>query len=187
MPSLLPPEATIAFQSDLFTIYTWPQTLYDGSIKRFECCVRPDTAVVLAFLNPETLLLTHQEQPHRQQAFWDLPGGRLEPNEDPETGARREFFEETGYTIGRLEPWFTDQQDGAIRFSQHFFWATDLSSTPDKQHLDGGERITVIPIHRTEFRTHCLQDTLRNRISALAWLRLEANENEQARLTRFLR
>lgn len=186
MPPSPPPEATIAFQSELFTIYIWPQTLYDGSVKIFECCVRPDTAVVLAFLNPQTILLTRQEQPHRRQAFWDLPGGRLEANEDPETAARREFFEETGYTIGRLEPWFTDVQQGAIRFSQHFFWATDLSTASGEQHLDAGERITVIPSSRGELRDHCLADTLRNRITALAWLRLEANPSEQARLARFL-
>lgn len=32
---------------------------------------------------------------HRSRG-WELPGGRLEPNEDPERGALREFAEETG-------------------------------------------------------------------------------------------
>jgi ADP-ribose pyrophosphatase len=183
----LPKEAEIAFQSELFTIYTWPQRLYDGSTKTFECCIRPSAVVIMGFLDSETILLTKQEQPHRDRPFFDLAGGRIEPGEDPETAARREFLEETGYEIGRLEPWFTDTQQGVIRFSQFFFWATDLRQTPEKQQLDSGERIALIPTSRTDFRDHCLNDTLRNRITALAWLRLCENPEAQNRLRTFLR
>ena len=187
MTSSLPPNATVTFQSELFTIYTWPQQLYDGSTKTFECCVRPSGVVVMGFLDPETVLLTKQEQPHRERSFFDLPGGRMEPGEDSEMAARREFLEETGYEIDRLEPWFTDTQQGVIRFSQFFFWATDLRRASEKQQLDGGERITVIPTSLTDFRDHCLNDTLRNRITALAWLRLRENPDAQNHLRAFLR
>ena len=30
---------------------------------------------------------------------WEIPGGALEPNEDPEVAARRECFEETGWRV----------------------------------------------------------------------------------------
>lgn len=187
MPSPLPPQAERVFRSELFTIYTWPQELYDGSTKIFECCVRPDTAVVMGFVNVDTILLTKQEQPHRAHAFFDLPGGRIEGGEDPEIAARREFLEETGYEIGRIEHWFTDTQRGIVRFSQHFFWATDLRSHPTKQHLDSGERITLLSVSLTEFRRYCLHNLLRNRLTALAWLQLGEDLSMQERLHTFLR
>lgn len=46
------------------------------------------------------VLLAHWVEGRR--SAWTLPGGGLEPGEDPETAARREVLEETGFRV-RLE------------------------------------------------------------------------------------
>jgi ADP-ribose pyrophosphatase YjhB (NUDIX family) len=45
----------------------------------------------------DRLLLAHWNEGRR--AAWTMPGGGLEPGEDPESAARREVKEETGYRV----------------------------------------------------------------------------------------
>ena len=43
--------------------------------------------------------------------IWGLPGGRLEPDENPNEGIRREIMEETGLTVDIIAPadiWYGD-------------------------------------------------------------------------------
>ncbi len=75
--------------------------------------------------NDAVLLLRRGEPP--KKGWVDLPGGFLEPNEDPESGARRELREETGLMLGRADflglYWDTYGLPGFGRFpTMNFYW-----------------------------------------------------------------
>jgi 8-oxo-dGTP diphosphatase len=55
-------------------------------------------AVALMIFNKQGQLLLCKHT-YRRQHPWGLPGGGLKPGEDPLLAARRELFEETGFTI----------------------------------------------------------------------------------------
>ena len=160
MPASLPPDCDHVFHGIMFDIYQCPTKQYDGSTKTFEYLVRQDSVTVLGFLDPETLILTEQQQPGRE-AFFDFPGGRVDPGESHEQAAHREFEEETGYHIGRIMPLWNFQLQGSTRFEKTFFLATDLERIATEKHLDEGERVRVFPESLADIAARCHRRELR--------------------------
>ncbi|MGA8088527.1 MAG: NUDIX hydrolase [Terracidiphilus sp.] len=50
------------------------------------------------------IVMEHQYRHAAKQYLWELPAGKLEPNEDPLIGAQRELEEETGYRAKKWKP-----------------------------------------------------------------------------------
>jgi ADP-ribose pyrophosphatase len=95
----------------------------DGSTGRLEMLRHPGAAAVVPFLDDPTapdprLLLIRQFRHAADGVIWEVPAGRLDPGESPETCARRELEEETGMRARSLErlttiyttPGFTDER-----------------------------------------------------------------------------
>ena len=61
----------------------------------------PGAAVMLAIGDNNRLLLGRQYRIPARGYLWEVPAGRLEPDETPLKAARRELKEETGYTAAK--------------------------------------------------------------------------------------
>ena len=144
----LPPQAKKVFTGVIFDVYQWEQKLFDGSTATFEMPKRADTADVIATTGDKILIIS-DEQPGRP-AYWGLPGGRINPGEDPIASAKREFLEETGYTSSDWTPYSTEQPVGRIDWTIHTFIAKNITYKQDP-HLDAGEKIKVFFISFDEF------------------------------------
>lgn len=186
MPASLPANAKKVFATDIVSVYQWEQEMFDGSKRMFECYVRQDTTAVIPFLDRETILMTRQEQPGRSEAFWDVPGGRVDPGETLEIGARRELEEETGYRPGRMEEWFRKKHTGMVRFEQAIYVATDLSKLDGHAHLEDGEKIELVPMKWKEVIAMCLRREMRQPDVMLTLLTMEYDAASRERLQKFL-
>lgn len=121
----------------------------DGSEGELEMIRHPGAAAVVPLASDPTgpdpvVLMIRQYRYAAGGPLWEIPAGRLEPGEAPETCAHRELREEAGVTAGRLErlttiwttPGFTDE---AI----HLFLASDLAAATAAREPD--EFIEAIP------------------------------------------
>jgi ADP-ribose pyrophosphatase len=185
MPVPPPPNATRVFQGVVHDVWQWEQDLFDGSRATFECSTRQDGVSVIAFLDPQTILLTHEEHSGRAR-FQDVPGGRVERGETAEVAAARECLEETGYRIGRLQVFRQLPLHGSIRLVKTVCLATDLVPDADGPRPDAGERIRVQPTAWQEAVRFSLQHELRSQDAMLAILAMEFDPETRALKDRFL-
>jgi 8-oxo-dGTP pyrophosphatase MutT (NUDIX family) len=79
---------------------THPRT---GAIKRFSLIDCPDWVNVIALTGDRQVVLVRQFRPGTERVCLEIPGGMIEPGEDPCAAAARELAEETGYTGGSLQ------------------------------------------------------------------------------------
>ncbi|HEX5455905.1 MAG TPA: NUDIX domain-containing protein [Candidatus Saccharimonadales bacterium] len=137
---LVPKDAERVFKGRIFDVYHWQQKMFDGSYETFEMLKRPDTIKVIAIKNGKVVVLD-QLQPDSPAAFFDLPGGRHDYEEESELdAAKRETLEETGMTFKDWRLIDVQQPHSKIDWFVYLFLATGFEEQ-QAQNLDSGEKI----------------------------------------------
>ena len=76
----------------------------DGVRRRtVEVVEHPGGVGVIARPTARDIVLVRQYRHPVEEYTWEIPAGRIEPDEDPALTARRELLEESGYRCERLE------------------------------------------------------------------------------------
>lgn len=132
----------VAFDGRLLKVRRDTVRLHDGSEAWREYILHPGAVMVLAFVDPQTILLERQYRYPKRRHFIELPAGKLDAGEDPLACAKRELIEECGYEaaewfrIASLEP-SIGYADEVI----HLFAARGLKHVGHA--LDEGEHLTT--------------------------------------------
>jgi 8-oxo-dGTP pyrophosphatase MutT (NUDIX family) len=78
---------------------------------------------------------------------WEIPAGRIEPNETPEEGAARETVEETGWEPGPLRRLVSfHPANGLSDQTFHIYTADSATHVSDPTDYGESERIAWVPI-----------------------------------------
>ncbi len=139
-PRLL--DRQTAFTGRMLKVEVERLELPDGSTTEFEIIRHPGAAVVVPVNEAGEVFLVRQYRYATGDWRLEAPAGKLAPGEAPESCARRELEEETGWRAVELEPlgavWsspgFTDEL-------LHLFLARGLQ--PGNQALEEAELLTV--------------------------------------------
>jgi ADP-ribose pyrophosphatase len=186
MPVPLPPNAKQVFHGVIHDIWQCDQELYDGTHTTFEYMVRQDSVTVIGFADPQTIILTRQEQPGRGEVFLDAPGGRVDEGETHEQAALREFQEETGLVIGKMFCFRNMKHMGTSRYAQSLFIATNLTNHEKGPHMESGEKIEVLHMPWKEAVQLSAERKIRQPEVMLAIMTLEYHEASKEMLKKFL-
>lgn len=83
----IPDYADMVFAGKLFSVYQWPQKLYNGKIETFEALKRADSVNILPITVDNKIILAEQQQPG-MNPFIGAIGGRVDRGEDPLSAAK---------------------------------------------------------------------------------------------------
>lgn len=122
-----------------------------GLSRSREYIKHPGASVIIALFDDETVLMEFQWRQPCGRAFWELPAGNLDPEEEPLVCARRELEEETGYQAD--EWYYLGQIHNAIGYSNEhleIYLAKGLKS--GQRHLDEGECLEVFRLPLKEIQ-----------------------------------
>ena len=103
MPERL--ERTTIYESEFVCLYTDKVRLPSGYvIDKYHQLHYPKEAVVVVIFNEKNdILFIHNRRYTVGHLEWEIPAGRIEPDEDIETAAKREAQEETGCELKNLK------------------------------------------------------------------------------------
>jgi ADP-ribose pyrophosphatase len=90
------------FQGKLLRLYSRTVRLPNGYIAGFEVIKHPGAALVIPFLNRDTIIMLRQLRPVVGLYLYELPAGTRDRGESARACAVREIIEETGYAAGKL-------------------------------------------------------------------------------------
>ncbi len=119
--------------------------LAGGNISTREIVEHPGAVCIIPVKKDGKIVFVSQYRKPVEKTLIELPAGKLEDGEDPETCAVRELEEETGYSAGKIEYLFSFYTSpGFSNEILHLFMATYL--TPGEANPDEDEKVEVMEL-----------------------------------------
>lgn len=133
-----------------FSFFSDRVKLPDGRDAIKDYVVYPEAVGIVAYADPETILLIEQYRYPVRQTLFEIPAGKMEdPEETRLEAAQRELLEETGYRARSFDYLFSYFPcPGYSTEKLHLFRASEI--TLEGQFLDEDEFIRVIQVPLAE-------------------------------------
>jgi len=165
-------DSECVFSGRLLNVYKDTVLLPAGNQSTREYIKHPGASVVIPYLGNGYIIMVKQFRYPVNTIMLELPAGKIDPGESPETTIQRELAEETGYHPKSLKP--VCRIHTCVGYSDellHLFWASNLQER--KLSSDDDETIEIVKISMEEAVTMVLngQITDAKTLIGLFWLK----------------
>jgi 8-oxo-dGTP pyrophosphatase MutT (NUDIX family) len=158
------------FKGRVITVNIETVRLPNGHVAELEIIHHPGGAAVVAINERQQVCLIRQFRHAAGGWIWELPAGKLEPNEPPLETARRELIEEAGLTAHSWTPLGSYvSSPGVFTEIVHLYLARELESA--KMSHEAAELIEVHWIDLEQACVRSLNAQINDGKTALALLR----------------
>ena len=112
----------------------------------------PDWCNVVAITENDELVLVRQLRFGTRELSLELPGGMLQPGEDPARGVLRELREETGYEALAAEPLLALHTNPSLQRNRHFAFVASGARLVGAPIFDEHEdcEVVLVPVEHAE-------------------------------------
>jgi ADP-ribose diphosphatase len=144
-------ESEYLHKGNIFSVKVGSVRLEDGTIATREVVEHPGGVAIIPVVDDRVVLI-RQYRIAIGQAVLEIPAGKLEGDESPESRGRAELEEEAGYRAGLMVP--AGEIFASVGYTSeqiHLYLALDLEKTA--QNLEFDERIDTVEIPLDEIRT----------------------------------
>jgi ADP-ribose pyrophosphatase len=138
----------LRWRSILRRTYRYP----DGRTDIYEIANEPQVVTILCLTPERQVVLVRQFRPGPGQVLLEMPGGAVDPGEEPAAAAARELLEETGYQ-GDLCYVGASLCEGYSTMLRHSFVVTGARLVQAKQPQPS-EFLQVLEMPLDQFRAH---------------------------------
>ncbi|MGM7701764.1 NUDIX domain-containing protein [Pseudalkalibacillus sp. Hm43] len=138
-------DSKVIYNGKIIDLHLEKVELPDGRTSEREVVKHPGAVAILAVTPEDKIVFVRQYRKPLNREIIEIPAGKLEPDETPETCAIRELEEETGYRTGKLEflqsfytsPGFADE-------IIHIYYTDQLE--PGEEQLDQDEFVELMEV-----------------------------------------
>ena len=139
-------SSRVAYDGGLLKVLRDDVRLPNGGTAWREYVLHPGAVMVLPLLDDDTILMERQYRYPKGAHFYELPAGKLEPDETALETGKRELLEECGYEAS--DWWPIARLDPCIGYSNeviHLYGARGLVKVAEPS-FDVGEHLVSFPV-----------------------------------------